>query len=257
MAAATHNPLSLDGKTILVTGASSGIGRSTAVLLSQLGARVVLAGRRADALEETRAGMENPELHLAESFDLGEVDEVAAWLKGVRERAGAPLDGLVHSAGISNTMSIRVANRKNIDQMMIPNVYAALALLRGISTKGVAADPSSVVLLSSVASISGSPGLVTYAGTKGALNSIVRSAAKELGPKRIRVNAIAPGYVATPMYDEMKATTPGEVIARLEEQHFLGIPRPEEVAVMAAYLLSDAARVVTGTTLVIDGGYSA
>jgi NAD(P)-dependent dehydrogenase (short-subunit alcohol dehydrogenase family) len=121
----------------------------------------------------------------------------------------------------------------------------------------VASARASVVLLSSVASISGSPGLVAYAGTKGALNAIVRSAAKELGPKSIRVNAIAPGYVQTPMYDEMKATTPGEVIRKLEEQHFLGIPKPEEVAVMAAYLLSDAARVVTGTMLVIDGGYSA
>lgn len=251
------NPLELTGKTILVTGASSGIGRSVAVLLSQLGARVVLAGRREGALEETRALMDEPASHLAETFDLGETDAIPEWLKGVRARAGAPLDGVVHSAGISNTMSIRVSNRKNIDHMMIPNVYAALGLLRGISTKGVAAPAASVVLLSSVASISGSPGLVTYAGTKGALNSIVRSAAKELGPKQIRVNAIAPGYVATPMYEEMKATTPGEVIARLEEQHFLGIPRPEEVAVMAAYLLSDAARVVTGTTLVIDGGYSA
>jgi len=252
-----HNPLALSGKTVLVTGASSGIGRATAILLSQLGGRVVLAGRRVDALEETRALMEAPESHLVEAFDLGEMDAIPGWVKELRARAGAPLDGLVHSAGLSVTMPIRVASRKNFDNLMVPNVYAALGLLRGMSARGVAAEPSSVVLLSSVASISGSPGLVAYAGTKGAINAIVRSAAKELGPKQMRVNAIAPGYVQTPMYDEMKATTPGEVIRRLEEQHFLGIPKPEEVAVMAAYLLSDAARVVTGTMLVIDGGYSA
>lgn len=252
-----YNPLALDGKTVLVTGASSGIGRSTAVLCSRLGARVILTGRREATLEEARAEMENPTSHLVEPFDLSEIDAVPEWIKGVRARATTPLDGLVHSAGISVTMPIRVSNRKNIDNMMVPNAYAALALLRGISAKGIAAESASVVLLSSVASISGSPGLVTYAGTKGALNAIVRSAAKELGPKRIRVNAIAPGYVETPMYEEMKATTPGEVIRRLEEQHFMGIPKPEEVAVMAVYLLSDAARVVTGTMMVIDGGYSA
>jgi NAD(P)-dependent dehydrogenase (short-subunit alcohol dehydrogenase family) len=253
---AVRNPLSLDDKTILVTGASSGIGRSTAVLLSELGARVVLSGRRMEALEETRAAMHQPDAHFLEPFDLNDTDAIPAWMKEVRGRAGVPFDGVVHSAGISLTMAIRTASRKNTDALMIPNVYAALALLRGVSAKGVGAEPCSVVLLSSVASLIGSPGLVAYAGSKGALNSIVRSAAKELGAKRIRVNAIAPGYVQTPMYDEMKATNPGDV-QRLEEQHFLGIPKPEEVGVMAAYLLSDAARVVTGTTLVIDGGYSA
>lgn len=227
------------------------------MLCGELGARVVLSGRREDALRETRERLPSPEHHLVEPFDLGDMDAIPAWLKGVRERASAPLDGLVHSAGLSVTMPIRVANRKNTDQLMVPNVYAALGLLRGMSAKGIAAEPSSVVLLSSVASIDGSPGLVTYAGTKGAINAIVRSAAKELGAKRIRVNAITPGYVETPMYHEMKATTPLDVIRKLEEEHFLGIPKPEEVAVMAAYLLSDAARVVTGTMLVIDGGYSA
>lgn len=252
----SRNPLALDGKTVLVTGASSGIGRATALLLSQLGARVILSGRRREALEETRQAMENPESHPVEPFDLSDTDGIPAWVKDVRTRADAPLDGLVHSAGVSITMAIRVANRKNTDALMLPNVYAALALLRGVSAKGVAADSTSVVLLSSVASIIGSPGLVAYAGSKGALNAIVRSAAKELGGKRVRINAIAPGYVQTPMYDEMKATNPGDV-QRLEQQHFLGIPTPDEVGVMVAYLLSDAARVVTGTTLVIDGGYSA
>jgi NAD(P)-dependent dehydrogenase (short-subunit alcohol dehydrogenase family) len=257
MPAPIVNPLALEDRPVVVTGASSGIGRSIALLCAGLGARVVLGGRRVEALEETRAAMAEPDRHLVEPFDLSDMDAIPGWLKGVRARVGAPLYGVVHSAGVTSTMPIRVASRKNTDELMIPNVYAALGLLRGVGAKGVMDDGGSVVLLSSAASIHGSPGLVTYGATKGALNAITRSAARELGPKRIRVNAIAPGYVETPMYDHMKATTPLDVIVQLEAQHFMGIPKPEDVAVMVAYLLSDAARVVTGTLLVIDGGLSA
>jgi len=253
---ASHNPLDLSGKVVLVTGASSGIGRASAVLLARLGARVVLSGRRADALEETRQAMPDAPAHPIEPFDLSELDGISGWLHGVRQRAGAPLDGLLHSAGVATLAPLRTASRKSVDAMMLPNVYAALMLLKGMSAKGVASAPASVVLLSSVASVFGSPGLVAYAASKGALNSLVRSAAKELAPKGIRVNAIAPGYVRTPMYDQAKAGNPGN-FEQLEAQHLLGLPSPDDVGTMAAYLMCDASRVVTGTTLVIDGGYSA
>jgi NAD(P)-dependent dehydrogenase (short-subunit alcohol dehydrogenase family) len=250
----THNPLDLSGKLVLVTGASSGIGRATAVLLSRLGARVALGGRRVEALEETRAALEG-EGHLAAAFDLADVDAIPAWVKRLAGEAGTPFAGLVHSAGVSRSTPIRVVNRANIDDILVPNLHATLALLRGVSAKGVGAEGCSIVLMSSVAGVAGTPGLVTYSASKGAIHALVRSAAQELGGKRMRVNCVAPGYVLTPMLEGAKESLPGNFQA-LADRHFLGFARPEDVAVSIAYLLSDAARTITGTSIVIDGGYS-
>jgi NAD(P)-dependent dehydrogenase (short-subunit alcohol dehydrogenase family) len=250
----TFNPLDLTGRFVVVTGASSGIGRSTAVALSRLGARVALGGRRESALQETRDALAG-DGHLVAPFDLGDVDGIPGWLKRVAGEAGAPVSGLVHSAGVSRSTPLRVVNKANIDDILTPNLYATLALLRAVSAKGVAAESCSVVIMSSVAGVAGTPGLATYSASKGAIHALVRSAAQELGGKRIRVNCVAPGYVETPMLDGARDSLPGD-FQRLADRHFLGFARPDEIAVAIAYLLSDAARVVTGTSLVIDGGYS-
>lgn len=253
--ASSYNPLDLSGKLILVTGASSGIGRAAAIALSRLGARVVLAGRREPALAETLDCMERRGTHATERIDLSEIDAIPAWLKSVVQRVGAPLDGLVHSAGVSKYAPLRVVARGHIDEIMLPNVYASLALLRGATARDVSRAGSSLVFLSSVASLTGSPGMVTYSASKGAINAMVRSAASELRAKRIRVNCVAPAFVETPMLDEARASVPGTA-ERNEARQFLGLIPPEDVAISIAYLLSDAARTVTGTTLVIDGGYT-
>lgn len=139
--------------------------------------------------------------------------------------------------------------------MMLGNVHATLMLLRAVSAKNVAAaSGSSIVLISSAAALVASPGMATYAGSKAAVHAIARSAAKELAAKRIRVNCIAPAYVNTPMYDQAaNAVVKFEQIA---QQQFLGIIEPEEVAFMAAYLLSNAARSITGSQFVLDGGFT-
>ena len=245
------NPLDLAGKHVLVTGASSGIGRATAVLLGDLGARLTLVGRRAAALDETRSATACPDAHTTLVLDLADYDAVVAAARGWPATIG-PLDGLVHSAGVGGAGALRTLSRKTIDEVAGPNMYAALALLRAVASKGVAADGSSVVLLSSAAALSGSAGLVAYSATKGAIQAIVRSAAAELKARRIRVNAVAPGYVATPMMEQSRQTLLG--FAAVEARQFLGVLEPTEVAAAIAYLLCDAARRVTGTTLVIDGG---
>lgn len=248
------NPLDLTGKLVLVTGASSGIGRATAGVLSRLGARVVLAGRREGALEETRQGLESPGRHLAAPFDLADVDGVPAWIKGIAAQAGALLDGVVHSAGVGGVVPLRLLGSEAIERVMVPNLHAALALLRGAASRQVTADGASVVLLSSVAGMAGSPGLAAYGASKAALSSLARTSAMELRSRRIRVNCVTPGYVATPMMEESRAALPG--FEAQEARQFLGIIPPDEVGTAVAYLLCDAARHITGTSLVIDAGYT-
>ena len=250
-----YNPLDLSGKLVLVTGASSGIGRATAVVLSRMGARLILAGRRIDALEETLAATRNCANHICSTFDLTDLDGIPKWVAEVVGSAGTPLDGAVHTAGLSANVPLRAVSGSNIDKLMIPNVNAALMLLRGTTAKSVAAPTGmSIVLISSVAAIVPSPGLITYSATKSAINAIARSAAKELATKGVRVNSIIPGYVQTPMLTQFADEITD--FARIEKQQFLGIIEPEEIGVMAAYLLSNAARSITGSQFVIDGGFT-
>jgi NAD(P)-dependent dehydrogenase (short-subunit alcohol dehydrogenase family) len=250
-----YNPLDLSGKLVLVTGASSGIGRATAIVLSRMGARLILAGRRIGALEETLAAMKNCADHICSTFDLTDLDGIPKWIAEVVGRAGTQLDGVVHSAGLSANVPLRAMSRSNIDKLIIPNVSAALMLLRGATAKLVAAPAGmSIVLISSVAAIVPSPGLITYSATKSAINAIARSAAKELAVKDIRVNSIIPGYVRTPMLTQFADEITN--FEHIEKQQFLGMIEPEEIGVMAAYLLSGAARSITGSQFVMDGGFT-
>lgn len=245
------NPLDLTGKHVVVTGGSSGIGRATAILLSELGARLTLVGRRAIALDETRMATGRPDAHTCQLLDLADYDAVIASAREWPTTIGA-IDGLVHSAGVGGAGALRTLSRKGIDAVAGPNMYATLALLRAVASKGVAVDGSSVVVVSSAAALIGSAGLVAYSATKGAVQAIVRSAAVELKGRKIRVNAVAPGYVATPMMEQSRQSLLG--FEAVEARQFLGVLEPVEVAAAVAYLLSDAAKRVTGTTLVIDGG---
>jgi NAD(P)-dependent dehydrogenase (short-subunit alcohol dehydrogenase family) len=250
-----YNPLDLKGKLVLVTGASSGIGRATAVVLSRMGARLILAGRRIAALEETLAATENRADHICSTFDLTDLDGIPKWVAELVGNAGTQLNGAVHTAGLNAITPLRAVSRNNIDNLMIPNVSAALMLLRGVTTKLVAAPAGmSIVLISSVAAIVPSPGLITYSATKSAINAIARSAAKELAEKDIRVNSILPGFVQTRMLTEFASEITD--FARIEKQQFLGMINPEEVGILAAYLLSNAARSVTGSQFVMDGGFT-
>lgn len=249
------NPLDLSAKLILVTGASSGIGRATALVLSRLGARVILTGRREQALQETLCAMEEPKNHSVFVADLTETDAIPSLVLQQVERAGAPLQGIVHSAGVGKPMSIRMTSRLSVEAMMAINVYAALALLRAMSGKNVTSSRGgSVVLMSSVAALVASPGLVAYSGTKSALLGITKSAALEFASKRVRVNCIVPGYVKTPMLDQAEDAFVG--FEQVKNKQFLGLTEAEDIGVLAAYLLSDASRAVTGAAFLIDGGFS-
>lgn len=247
--------MSLSGRTILITGASSGIGRATAILLSQLGARLILAGRNKERLDQTAGQLEGAD-HRVEAFDLTGIDEVPRWIKGITSREGA-LDGLVHSAGMHVTRPLRFLSDETVQEVMSINFGAALALAKGLRQKGAYNAGASIVFLSSVMGLVGQPGVSVYAASKGAIVAVTKSLALELARDGLRVNCVAPAQVKTEMAEAMQETLSAEQIAAIEAMHPLGIGTPLDVAYAIAFLLADTGRWITGTTLVVDGGYTA
>ena len=248
------NPMDFTGHTILVTGASSGIGRETALLLSQLNARLILVARNRDRLEQTEAALEGVNHHV-EVFDLTALDAIPAWIRDLASRSG-PLHGVVHSAGVYEVVPLRILTAAKLEEILRVNLGAALMLAKGFRQKGCHADAGSLVLVSSVAGLRGHAGLSAYTASKSALFGLVKSLAIELAREGIRVNCVAPGLVATEMSTQFEEQTLREITA-VESEYPLGIGRPRDVAEGIAFLLSGAARWITGTTLTIDGGYSA
>ncbi|MBQ0031773.1 MAG: SDR family oxidoreductase [bacterium] len=247
------NLVDLSGKRILVTGASSGIGRACAILISQLGGSVVLTGRRAEALDETLRQMENQERHLIHPCDICDSAAVAELVK-----QGGKIDGLVHAAGIGPMCPIGFIDEEHIQNVMKTNYFAFLDLMKHYSKAKNHSGRLSVVAISSVSALAGWGGGVVYCGSKGALSASVRSLALELSQKGIRVNAVCPSNIKTPMYE----TVVGDVNDTESEKAIiakqpLGLGEPEQVASAVAFLLSDAASFITGVNLPVDGGYLA
>jgi NAD(P)-dependent dehydrogenase (short-subunit alcohol dehydrogenase family) len=249
------NPLLMDGKTVLVTGASSGIGRETAILLSQLKARVVLVGRDLKKLEETRTNMSGSD-HLVQAIDLTGGDLIPGWLRQITVETG-PMAGLVHCAGIHQAIPLRVLTAEKVDEVMRTNVTGAIMLVKAFRQKGCCAKPASIVLMSSVAGIVGQSAVSAYSASKAAICGFTRSAAMELAPEGIRVNCIAPGSVPTRMTDTLRDKLTPEQFIAIESSHPLGLGMPRDIAYASAFLLAETGRWITGTTLVVDGGFSA
>lgn len=251
------NPFSLENKLILVTGASSGIGKSTAIALSQLGARLILVSRSEEELEQTKRELDfSDKQHIVAPYDLNNIDGISAWLGPIIKNSGSTLDGFVYAAGIHQLTPIRALTGTQLENIMRLNVYAALQLLKVCTMKNVVSPSSSFVFISSVSGIIGEPGIVAYSTSKGALISAARSAAVELAPRNIRVNCVVPGMVESKMTNAIKNQIGEENFMKLVTKHPLGLGQPSDVAYASAYLLSDASNWVTGTEIVIDGGYS-
>lgn len=236
----------LDGKRILVTGASSGLGRAIAVACADRGATVVLGGRDEARLRET-LGMLGAGKHAAIAADL--VDSAA------RERVVAEcgvLDGVVHSAGISRLSPIRLATPQHVSDVWKINYEAPTLLTQRLLAKNQVAPQGSILFLSSIAAFIGVAGVGVYSGTKAALIATMRCLAMEVVKRGIRVNCLAPALVETPL---LAATE--SVVADMESQkaaYPLGFGKPDDVANAAIFFLSGASRWITGTTLVMDGG---
>lgn len=227
----------------LVTGASSGIGRSVALLLNGLGATVVGVGRDTGRLAALRASAMAPDRLHIEVRDLAtDLEQLPGWVIGLVARHG-PLKGLMHAAGAVKIEPLRAYSLDEARKLFDLNFFSGLLLAKAFSRKGSFAESGAALLFcSSIHAIRGTAGVLTYSATKGAIEASVRSLAAELRSKRIRVNAICPAYVDT----EMTRLFPPK------DGHPLA--DPEDVAPLCAFLLSDRARLITGQSVVIDGG---
>ena len=249
------HPLSMTGKHVVVTGAGSGIGRATAILLSELDASLVLVGRDSAKLARTKDMLLGGKATI-EAFDFSDTDAIVDWLRLAACRT-QKFHGLVHCAGIQSFNPLRTLTVKAMERLFRVNTFSAAMLLKAMQYPDCGADHASVVLVSSTAAIRATPANGAYGASKAALLSFVRTFAMELVDRHIRLNAVVPALVDTEMVRDVRSLMTVDAFSALEGQHPMGIGRPEDVAYTIAFLLSDAARWITGVAVPVDGGVSA
>lgn len=247
---------SLKNKIILITGASSGIGRSCSVECSRSGADLILVGRNHEELMKT-VSMLNPETKVETiTEDITQSENLEGIIADKVSILGK-ISGFIHCAGIEKTLPLKKHNTQLYQDIFAVNVIAGLEIAKILSLKKYKDETSSFVFISSVAGMVGEAGKAAYSASKGAVISGARSLAMELSRSNIRVNSISPAMVNTPILEKMFEDIGEEASSEIIKKHPLGIGDPKDVANACIFLLSDASRWVTGTNLVIDGGYSA
>ena len=245
-----YNPFSLEGKTILVTGASSGIGKATAIECSRLGAKVVITGRNEERLKQTLSLLEGNG-HMSIIADLAIEDDISKLVE-----LCPVLDGLVNNAGITVTLPTQFISREKLMNILEINTFSPILLFQKLLKKKKIGKGSSVVFTSSISGqYCASMGNSLYSTTKAAIGGFVKNAALDLASKNIRVNAVCPGMIDTHILDAGVVDAQDLEIER-QKYPLKRFGKPEEVAWAFIYFLSNASGFTTGSTLVIDGGYT-
>lgn len=246
------NPMDMTGKHILVTGAGSGIGRATAILLTQLGARLTLVGRDLGKLNHTVQLLSSESVAI-QQFDFANSDDIVPWMRNCAEQYGL-FDGLVHSAGIQSHNPLRTLTPKALDRLLRINTISAAMLVKAMQYLDCGAETASIVLISSTAAIRGTPANGAYGCSKAAIISLVKTFALELVKRGIRLNCIAPALVETEMVQHTREIMTSDAFQALEARHPMGIGQPHQVANVIVFLLSNASSWITGATIPVDGG---
>lgn len=251
-----NNLLDLAGRTYLVTGAASGMGRATSILLSEQGAKVVLVDVNEIGLEETKSRCV-ADMTYCLVLDLSKPETFRECLFQCVSEFGK-LNGFVHLAGLPYISPLKTVSSEKCELLYRINSYAAVELSKiFINKKIYSGESGSIVLISSVYGIVGSPANVGYALSKGAVLGITKALAMELAPKKIRVNCVAPGFIKTNMMDTVSTSFSDDYTNHLESLHPLGLGNAKDVANSILFLLSDMSSWVTGSIFNIDGGFTA
>tara|TARA_B100000989_G_scaffold262072_1_gene213395 strand:+ start:2254 stop:3036 length:783 start_codon:yes stop_codon:yes gene_type:complete len=241
-------------RKFLVTGATSGIGEETSKVLSELGAKLILVGRDISKLENLKKII--GEKHFFIQLDLSEDDSIYKTIKSLPADL-LPLDGAFHSSGSEFIKPLNIIKAKDLYNSISNSSAVALSIGRAAANKKCFKDSSSIVFMSSISSKFGAEGMTVYSSSKGCIDSMVKSMSIELSKRKIRFNSINAAAVETPMHKKVIKNMSKEAILNYEKKHPLGFGSTKDISNLVVFLLSDASSWITGTSVIIDGGYSA
>jgi NAD(P)-dependent dehydrogenase (short-subunit alcohol dehydrogenase family) len=242
------NIFSLQNKTIIVTGASSGIGKQIAITLSELGACIIAVGRNEKRLQETFDLLSGQD-HKIVSLDLTDVFKIKTFVSEL-----SSVDGVIFAAGVAEFLPIKFINTEKILQILNINLISVINLTQMLLREKKVNKYGSLVYISSISAKLGVPGTALYAASKSGLNAFVRVAASESAKLKIRANVICPGVVLTPMSEKSFSILSKEEIYGELNNYPLGFGEPIDIAGLTAYLSSDISKWMTGSEIIIDGG---
>ena len=243
----------LTGKNALVTGGGKGLGLAIAAALVKAGARVHITGRDEAALKEAVAGLGSNSSYAI--FDLAAIDAIPAFVEKL-EKSFGPVDILVNNAGINLKKDFLELTDEDFDRIIKTNQYAVFALTREVAKQMVPRKTGSIVMISSMASQYGIPKVVAYSASKSAVEGMTRAMAVELSPLGVRVNCIAPGFIATEMSAKALNNDKERMNKVLSRTPMAKLGQPSDIGNAVVYLCSDEASYVTGVVLPVDGGNS-
>lgn len=249
-----YNLIDLTDRRILVVGASSGIGKRTAITLSNLGAKLVLAAIDEEGVKQALTELSG-EGHAAYFVDAGKLDGIEEFVKTIVEKHG-PLDGFVYSAGLGTAVPLALSKPEKVQNTFNVNFFGFFEMVRQVCKKGRYNEGLRIVGVSSCASLRGDKSKAIYSSTKSAMDSAVRCIAKEVADKGICINTVAPAMTATELYHKFveKYGEDSDTNRELTGRQYLGIAETQDIANAIAFLISPAARFITGITMPVDGG---